>query len=79
MTTEARRPKDLPRMELAKLAQEAMTRYPGAKIYFKFTCAHCGERCMFGEPGMLYETGECHKCGKETTVTEGGFALSMEL
>jgi hypothetical protein len=58
-----------------KLADEALQRYPGAIVHFKFTCAHCGERCMLQEPNRLYEKGICHKCGKETVIERGGFAL----
>lgn len=44
-------------------------------VWFKYTCEHCGERCTFQEPNMLYENGECHKCGKTTVVKVGGFCL----
>jgi hypothetical protein len=69
------KPKDLPRAELQKLADETLQQYPGSQVFFKFTCAHCGERCQFREPNALYERGECHVCGKETEVKQGGFML----
>ena len=28
---------------------------------------------------MLYENGECYKCGKESLVDEGGFMLVFEM
>ena len=48
-------------------------------IFFKFTCVHCGERCMLQEPNMLYEKGECHACGKETEIKVGGYTLALHL
>src|SRR4051812_44087984 len=74
------KPKDYPRDEIAKLAVEAIERHGGpqfARVYFKFTCAQCGERCQFDEPNALYETGECHACGHVTTVEIAGFSLLL--
>ena len=71
-------PKDLPREELMKLASETLERYPGAVLYFKFTCQHCGTRCTLQDPGMLYETGICYECSRETPITHGGFMVVME-
>ena len=70
-------PKDLPREELQAAAQEALTRYPGAEIYFKFTCQYCGLRCTLVEANTLYESGECSACGKQTPITRGGFMISI--
>jgi hypothetical protein len=72
-----RKVKDLPRAELEALAAETLKQYPGSQIFFKFTCQHCGERCTLSEPNRLYESGECFACGKETTINEGGFMLSL--
>lgn len=71
-------PKDLPREELLASAEDAMRRYPGATLHFKFTCPHCGERCTLQEPNTLYESGECFRCGKTEPITHGGFMLMME-
>jgi hypothetical protein len=68
-------PKDLPRDELMLAADEALRRYPGSVVHFKFTCEHCGERCMLSDENTLWEDGECHKCGKLTPITQGGFML----
>lgn len=73
---------DLPRDELMQAAKEATApggQWPGAEVYFKFTCEHCGNRCMFQEPNMLYEFGECSECGEETKVDVGGFTVHMVL
>jgi len=75
MTSGTRKPKDLPRAELEKLARETLAQYPHAEVFFKFTCVHCGQRCQFTEPNKLYERGECNVCGKETEVKQGGFML----
>lgn len=67
---------DLPRDELMKRAQIVVDESNGkTDVMFKFTCEHCGERCMFQKPNVLYENGECHKCGKSTKVEFGGFSL----
>ena len=64
---------DLTRQQLENRAAASFN--DGWTIYFKFTCAHCGERCTFNDPNCLYEVGECAKCGKETEVDVGGFSL----
>lgn len=70
------RPGDLPREELISAANKVLEESTvPVDLCFKFTCEHCGERCTFQEPNMLYEKGECHKCGKETTVKFGGYSL----
>jgi rRNA maturation endonuclease Nob1 len=71
--------KDVPREQLAKLAEEALRTHPGSKIYFKFTCEKCGERCTLLEPNALYEKGECFVCGHETVISKGGFSLHIVL
>jgi hypothetical protein len=73
------KPLDLPRAELQQRAEEALRRYPGAQVYFKFTCVHCGERCTLTEPNVLYEKAECFKCGHETVITKGGFSLHINV
>ena len=49
-----------------------------AKVFFKFYCDACGERCTFAEPNELFETGICHKCGHETVVNKAGFMVVVE-
>ncbi len=69
---------DYPRDEIAKMATEAIARNGGpahAKVYFKFTCPACSERCTFDDPNALYEDGECATCGHIAPVTRAGFAL----
>src|ERR1700739_423494 len=70
-------PKDLPREELMLAADEAIRRYPGAIVHFKFTCQHCGHRCTLAAPTWLYERGKCNECGQLTTITHGGFSLLL--
>lgn len=48
-------------------------------VHFKFTCEHCGERCMLSEPNQLFEYGECHVCGKETKIEVGGYTLMSKM
>lgn len=74
-----RKPKDLPREELMRLADQTLRTYPGSQVHFKFTCAHCGRRCTLAEPNRLYERGECDGCGKETEIKAGGFSLDLTI
>jgi hypothetical protein len=77
------KPKNLPREELLKRAQEAIDLFEQqgnpAHVNFKFTCEKCGARVALCEPNMLYENGECYKCGHITKITHGGFTLSVNL
>jgi hypothetical protein len=71
---------DLPRDELLRLASETMMQYPpeyNLQIHFKYTCLKCGERCTLTEPNILYERGECHKCGHNQPIERGGFLLKF--
>lgn len=70
---------DLPRKQLMAHAEATLLKTPNAKVYFKFTCANCGERVTFSEPNILYERGECCKCGHITEVVEGGYLLDLPL
>lgn len=71
---------DLPRDELIDRANAAVDSYNcRVDVHFKFTCPHCGERCMLQEPNMLYENGECHKCGTVSPIEVGGFTLRIAI
>lgn len=70
---------DLPRQELMRAANDAMSRYQNAEVHFKFTCEKCGERCTLSKANTLYENGECYKCGHETKIEKGGFSLTLTL
>lgn len=66
---------DITRAEMIEQANSIIGTIPGVKVYFKFTCAGCGERCTLLEPNVLYEEGECFACGHMTKISSGGFAL----
>lgn len=71
---------DRPRDEIVKMAEAAIVKHGGptcARVFFKFTCEKCGERCMFVEPNRLYETGECDVCGHITPVAKAGYSLLL--
>lgn len=68
---------DLSREEVMAMANRVIK--PNTEVYFKFTCEHCGDRCVFAEPNVLYETGECGKCGKITNIVEAGFMLVITM
>lgn len=71
-------PTDYPRNQIITMASDAIERANGrARVYFKFTCKHCGQRCTFGEPNKLYQTGECFVCSKTTEVERAGFLLIL--
>jgi len=73
---------DLSRLQLiaaAAMATGPGGLWPGADVLFKFTCEHCGERCTLQEPNVLYENGECFKCGNGTKIEFGGFTIHMVL
>ena len=72
-------PKDLPREELVRLAEKALGSGGSSKVYFKFTCKHCGQRCTLADANMLYENGECFRCGKESPIDMGGFMLVLTM
>lgn len=72
--------KDQSRDDIMDMATKAIDRSGGtARVYFKYTCQHCGERCSFTEANVLYEEGECHKCGKLTQINEAGFMLVLTI
>ncbi len=33
-----------------------------------WTCQHCGTRQKFEQPNIIFEYGECFKCGKSTKI-----------
>jgi DNA-directed RNA polymerase subunit RPC12/RpoP len=68
---------NLPRKKLLAHAQQALRLFPRAKVFFKYTCAACGTRVTFAEPNHLFERGQCHQCGHEQDVTEGGYLLNL--
>lgn len=72
--------KDLPRAEVIEMANNAIQNGKGrTKVYFKFTCQHCGQRCTFADMNVCHVEGECFKCGKMTEVKEAGFMLVLDM
>ena len=72
--------KDFPRDVIIKKAEAAIEKHGGpekAKVFFKFYCEVCGERCTFVEPNELFETGIC-KSGHETVIEKAGFMLVVK-
>jgi transcription initiation factor IIE alpha subunit len=80
---ESDKPTDVGRDRLLSLADEALKdlakRGIAGMVHFKFTCEHCGERCTFEEPNLLFEYGDCDSCGKRTHVQKGGFMVNIVL
>ena len=71
-------PTDYDRNEIMRMADEAIRKAAGhARVYFKFTCQHCGKRCTFSEPNKLYAEGECYVCNKTSQVGKAGFLLVL--
>jgi DNA-directed RNA polymerase subunit RPC12/RpoP len=74
------KPHDLPREELLRQANRVIIEMGDlAEVHFKYTCEQCGERVTLSEPNVLYEEGECYKCGHKTPITKGGYLLVMRL
>lgn len=72
--------KDRPRNEIITMASELLDRANGrAKVYFKFTCPACGERCTLEEPNVLSESGECCSCGVISPIEKAGFMLLLTM
>ncbi len=73
---------DYPRDEIMRKADAAIAQHGGpsvAKVWFKFTCPACGERCNFNDPNTLWEQGECCRCGHTAPVLQAGFSLELSL
>jgi hypothetical protein len=74
--------KDRPPEEIIAMAKEAMANFhkqgAQAQVFFKFTCSHCGARCAFDIPNVLYETATCDVCNGVTKVEKAGFALQIK-
>lgn len=73
---------DLPREVAMKRASDTIRMLGGpqvAKVFFKFTCPACGERCMFQEPNILYERGTCISCGADEPVEFAGYAVDIKV
>ena len=49
----------------------------GIDVYFKYTCAKCGERCTFEEMGHLYKQGRCEACGHLTNTDSAEAKLNF--
>ena len=83
MKAPGNRKDDMPRDELMAHAQAVIDAYKNeglrAVVHFKYTCAHCGERCTLADENTLHERGECAQCGKETEIKEGGYLLQVTL
>ena len=76
----AQQHKDKPRAEVIEQAEVIIREsHDRAKVYFKFTCEHCGQRCTLTEANTLPEKGECFLCGHETELTRAGFMLVLEM
>lgn len=72
--------KDRPRLEIIEQASKVIERAAGrAKVYFKFTCPSCGERLTLEEPNVLYEDGECAKCGATNPIEKAGFMILLQM
>lgn len=70
-------PKNGPIQEIADEAQAAREKYPGARTWQKWTCAHCGARQIMAEPDVFYASGRCGECGAVSTITHCGFSLAI--
>jgi len=73
-------PGDLPLSELVEKADEVIKMGRGfAKVYFEWTCVHCGSRQTFPEANALWMWGICEECGETTSITKGGYTLVLDM
>jgi hypothetical protein len=75
-----KRPSNKPRDVIEPLARQAIVANGGAdlaRIWFKFDCATCGERCVCPEPNLLPLKAVCEVCGATTAIRGAGFALQV--
>jgi uncharacterized protein (DUF983 family) len=72
---------DYPKEELvvgaAKVRADHLANGIDAHVYFKATCPKCGERCMFSEPDMTFDSMECFKCGTVFPFTKGNYMVAF--
>lgn len=75
-----KRPTNRTRTEIQELARHAIERAGGrsvARVFYKFDCNHCGQRCFAPEPNVLPEVGTCEVCGAQTPILGAGYALNV--
>lgn len=68
---------DIPLAEAVAQCEELVA--SGATVYFKYTCAGCGERRMFDVPNTVYRTARCEDCGHVTDLEEQGVGYMLVL
>ena len=57
-------PTDRPLENIIQLIDQTLHRIPTAKLYIKWTCPGCGDRCIADEPNVVYRHGYAHdRCG----------------
>ncbi len=59
------------------LAQMTLSERPQGEFvgHFTFTCARCGARCTLDTPNVLYERGECWRCGAVSAIVKASFMI----
>jgi hypothetical protein len=72
---------DYPKAELIAGAEGVIRRYAAAgftaHVHFKATCPRCGDRPMFSEPDICYESMECG-CGETFPFVKGNYMVTIE-
>lgn len=74
--TDEQGPKDLPWLELLRLARKTL-RNPRATVFGKWTCQGCGSRQTFEEANRIYTSGICEECHHETSLLKHGGGMSV--
>ena len=57
------RPGDLPLPQIVVMMSEALAKNPNTKVYVKWTCPQCGERCISGTPNTVHTSYMHEDCG----------------
>jgi hypothetical protein len=75
-----KRPSNRSRAEIQRTAQRAIETHGGpalARVWYKFDCGACGERCVAPDPNVLPSEAACHTCGAMTRIIGAGYALEI--
>jgi hypothetical protein len=73
----ARELRDFPLERIRRDWERIRELAPHAKFFQKWTCAHCGERNTARSEGVLFKSGTCASCRRESPIDKCGFILLL--
>lgn len=75
-----RRPSNRSREDILRLAKQAVETHGGAdvaRVWYKYDCRGCGERCVVPEPNFLPPYATCELCGTVSQILGAGYRLEV--